>query len=141
MLGLEVAGQTIIWFCFLMFSNTVQMGGKMALYIWLSLTTSRYLICFWVLVVGNIWRGGFFLLVNTNDFWVTILSILTPLELAVASVIFSLNLRGISYFPGEVTSFGGMFLTSRNRAAINRISCNLDFFLSHWYSITLQLFL
>lgn len=71
MLDLEVAGQTIIWFCFLMFSNTVQMGGKMALYIWLSLLiTSRYLICFWVLVVGNIWwwaisGGGVFFCLST----------------------------------------------------------------------------
>lgn len=57
MLGLGVACRVL----FLIFKQVSDGGGKMALYIWLSLITSRYFICF-----SGFWRraisGGFFCL-------------------------------------------------------------------------------
>lgn len=66
----------------------------MALYIWLS----PYFSFVSLGSGGGQYRGGFFLL-NINDFWVMILSILNPFALVVASdVFFSKNLRAISHW-------------------------------------------
>lgn len=84
-----------------MFSSTVENGV-------VYLAVSSYYFSLSHLFLGSgggrYLGGGFFLLVNTNDFWVTIPSILTPFALAAASVIFSQNLRGISYFSGDLTA-------------------------------------
>lgn len=93
MLGLGVAGQTVVWFCF-SFSSRLQMGeGK-----WRCIFGCLLLLLVISFVSlgsgGGQYLGGFFLLVNTNDFRATILSILNPFALAVASDIFLQKFAG-----------------------------------------------